>query len=333
MKALVFATSVAAAALLSPVIAQADTVLRLAHSNAVTSPKGTGAEKFAELVGEYTEGRVTVQVFPATQLGSNRKAFTSTRSGAIEMSLTPYSMLADVVPEMSVYVAGYMFENFEEQQKILNHAEFGEAWKESLLERSGLRVLCTYFYGSRNLTTTDTPVKTPADMNGLKIRAVPQPMSMAVIRGLGGTPTPMPISDVFQALGQGVIDGQENPLPTIEGQHFYEAQEYLMMTDHQLIVEPYLINDDVWQSLGEEDQANVQRAADESCALTTELTHKEEASLVEQFKEAGMTVITEAEGLDVPAFRTSVLEEVEQAYDGEIWPEGTIANVRAVLDR
>jgi tripartite ATP-independent transporter DctP family solute receptor len=322
---------VATAILLSPAIVQADTVLRFAHSNAPSSPKGKGADKFAKLVKTYTNGQVAVQVFPNSQLGSNREVFSSTRSGAVQMSITPYSILADVVPEMSIYIAGYLFQNFGQEQKILNNAKLGQKWKTELLNKSGLRILCTYLYGSRDLTTASTPVKSPADLKGLKIRAVPQPMSMAVIRGLGGTPTSIPIAGVFQALKQGVVDGQENPLPTINSQHFYEVQKYLMMTKHQLIVEPYIINENAWQSLDKNKQAAIQRAANKACALTTRLTRQQEASLVKKFKKTGMTVITKTDGLDISAFRSSVRDKMKHTFEGKVWPKGTIQKVEALL--
>ncbi|HEX7073948.1 MAG TPA: TRAP transporter substrate-binding protein [Hyphomicrobiaceae bacterium] len=312
--------------------ATADTVLRFAHVNSPNSPAGKAAEYFQERVQLHTEGRVRVQLFPASQLGNNRQMFSSLRGGSIDLSLTPYPMLADIVPELSVYVAGYMFESFEEQQRILQHPELGASWADQLREKGGLRVLCSFYYGSRNLTTTNKPVRTRKDMQGLKIRAVPQPASMSVIRGLGATPTPVPLAEVFQGLRQGVIDGQENPLPVIYNQKFFEVQDYLMLTNHQLVPLPYVMNEAKWKSLGRDQQA-VQRAADEACARGTELTVQQERELIETFKARGMNVITAQDGLDIEGFRASVREEVQKTFDGEIWPAGTWAKIQSALGR
>jgi len=313
--------------------ALADTTLRFAHVQSPTSPTGKAAQMFADKVAAATDGRIEVQMFPSSQLGNNRKLFASLRSGSIDMSMTPYPVMSDIVPELSVYVAGYMFNGFDEQLVVLDDPDLGVAWAERLLEDGGLRVLCSVLYGARQLTTTDTPVKSAADLQALKIRSVPHPSSMSVVRGLGATPTPVPFPELFQGLQQGVVDGQENPLATIDSNKFYELQDYLMLTSHQLIILPFVINERTWQSLGEEDRQIVQTAADESCAAGTEMTNAEEARLVDVFKERGMTVITEEDGLDVPGFREAVRAEVREAFDGEIWPEGTFDAVEAALGR
>ena len=155
-------------------------------------------------------------------------------------------------------------------------------------------------------------------------------MSLGVITGLGGAPTPVAIAEAFQAMRQGVVDGQENPLPTIWAQKFYEVQGYLMMTRHQMIPEPYLINEEVWQKLSAEDRAGVLKAAKEATAFNTEETIKFEASLMDDLKEKGMTVVTSDE-INLDAFRTSVRAEVSKRFDGPIWPKGTTQKVLDAL--
>ncbi len=172
--------------------ANAQTQLRIAHIFSPNDPTHKGIERFAELAEEFSNGRVTVEIFPSAQLGGNRDLFGLVRTGGIEMSVTPYPLLADAVPEYNIYTAGYMYTGWEQQKKVLDHPDFGQTWNEQLLQETGLRVLDSYFFGARTLTTTDTRVTTPADLNGLKIRAVPNEMSLAVVTGLGGTPTPVP---------------------------------------------------------------------------------------------------------------------------------------------
>ena len=129
---------------------------------------------------------------------------------------------------------------------------------------------------------------------------------------------------------QGVVDGQENPLPTIWSQKFYEVQGYLMMTRHQMIPEPYLINEKVWQGLSAEDQAGVMKAAKEATEFNTAETIKFEASLVEDLKGKGMTVVGTDE-IDLDSFRTAVRAEVAKRFDGPIWPKGTTQKVLDAL--
>jgi tripartite ATP-independent transporter DctP family solute receptor len=314
-----------AAMLAQPALAQ--TELRLAHVQSPDSPSGRGTARFAELVSEYSDGRVTINVFPASQLGNNRKIMGSVRSGAVEMSITPYPLLADIVPELGVYTAGYFYDGWDHLNAVIEHEELGRTWAAALVENGGLRPVGTFYYGARSLTTTDTAATSPADVEGLKIRAVPNEMSLAVVRGLGGTPTPVAFPELFQALRQGTVDGQENPLPTIWAWKFYEVQNHLMLTRHQLIPLPWIINEDAWQELSAEDQEALMRAGEEAAAWTTEQTRQYEAELVDQLRGEGMTVTGEEDGLDLAAFRESVRSEVQETFAGEIWPEGLAERV------
>ncbi|MEQ8323018.1 MAG: TRAP transporter substrate-binding protein [Rhodospirillales bacterium] len=306
--------------------ADAATTLRFGHSNSPDSPKGKAAELFAELVTKYTNGNVVVKVFPSSQLGNNRKLFTAVKTSGIEMAITPFPLLADIVPQYTTYTAGYFYENWDQLKKIIDNPDLGGKWAKQLEEKSGLHVLGTYYYGARNLTTTKTKVTKPADLKGHKIRAVPNEMSLAVVTGLGGAPTPVALSEAFQAMRQGVVDGQENPLPTIWSQKFYEVQNFLMLTRHQMIPEPYLINDKAWKKLSAEDQAGVMKAAKEATEFNTAETIKFEASLIGDLKAKGMTVVGPEE-IDLDAFRAAVRAEVEKRFDGPIWPKGTTQQV------
>ncbi len=310
--------------------ADAQTTIRLGHSNAPTSPKGRAADKFATLVDKYSGGRVTVKIFPSSQLGNNRKLFTAVKTRGIEMSLTPYPLLADIVPEFTTLTAGYFYDNWNQLRKILDHPELGQTWAKTLLEKGRVRILSTYYYGARNLTTANKKVLTPADLEGLKIRAVPNEMSLGVVTGMGASPTPVSLAEAFQAMRQGVVDGQENPLPTIWSQRFYEVQKYLMITRHQHIPEPYLINESVWKKLSAEDQQAVSRAAVEAAEFNTAETLKFEESLIDDLKAKGMTIIP-AEELDIDAFRTAVRSEVIKRFDGPIWPKGTADKVLSTI--
>ena len=191
---------IAVVAVIGAQCASAKTILKFSHVNHQTHPKGIAADRFAELVDKYTNGQINVQVFHAGQLGDLQKAFGSTKLGAIEMSISPYSLLADIVPDLQVYQAGYFFNTYDEVKKVLEHPELGQKWNEKLIEKGGLRVLGSYYFGARNLTTTKLLVKSTTDLKGRKIRCVPHEMSLAVIIGLGGNPTPVNFAELFTAL-------------------------------------------------------------------------------------------------------------------------------------
>jgi TRAP-type transport system periplasmic protein len=303
---------------------------RLAHVQAERSPTGQGTYRFAELVEEYTDGTVTIEVFPASQLGNNSEIFSSVQTGAVDMSITPFPVMADIVPELSIYLAGYFFESHEQQMRVLNHPDYGQAWNQRLVDEGGLRVVGTMLYGFRTLTTTDTPVYSPDDLSGLRLRAVPNTMSLAVARGLGGEPTSVAFAELFEALRQGVVDAQENPLPTIKSNNFNEVQEYLILTRHQLVSLPWVINEASFQQLSENQQEALLRAAAEAGEYTTELTLAEEETLVDELEAGGMTVIGVEDGLDLEAFRNRVQAEVMRAFADE-WPEGLAEEVLALV--
>ena len=320
----------AALALVLPAAAAAqDVTLRMGHIHAASGPTGRGADRFAELVAEYSEGRGEVQVFPAAQLGGLPDLFGASRSGAIDIALTPYPLLSDIVQSYAILTAGYVFDNYDHQLAVLQNADLGQAWNAELEQEGGLVVLANYYFGARTLTTTDTPVRTPADLSGLKIRAVGNPLSLATIRGLGANPTPLPLSELFQGLSQGIVDGQENPLPTIYNQKFFDVQDYVILTRHQLIPIPFTMNGRSWSRLGDDDKAAVRRAAEEAAAFMTETVMAEEASLLGQLEAEGMTVIGPEQGLDLDAFRAAVAAELAP-LDGTEWPAGLLQAVSAL---
>lgn len=325
-------TAFAAAVAVAPVAAAAQEItLRLAHVVKEGDPAYIGAEAFGARVAELSDGRIDVKIFPAGQLGNNRKLFAQIQSGAVDMSFTPFNMLADIVPEFSIVTGGYMFESPEHQRRLLESAEFGQAWADQLLEKGNLRILSHFFYGTRNLTTAKVEVRSPEGLSGLKIRAVPNAMSLATVRGLGAAPTPVAWPETFQALRQGIVDGQENPIPVLYAAGFYEVQKYLIKTRHQMSALPFLIREPSWAKLSAADQQILQQAATEAAALATktmvEFTQTLEADLVAK----GMTIVELTE-TERAAFRDRVRASVAEEFDGKVFPAGLIAKVHALAD-
>lgn len=315
----------------SPTVMAADT-LRMGHIQAADTPAAQGAAKLAELAAEYSGGDLEIRIYPSGQLGDVRGLVGSVKTGALDIAEGTFPLLADVVPLYNIYNAGYFYENWEELKAVTRHEDFGQAWNATLLEESGMRMIGAFYYGARNVTTNGIAVKSPADLAGKKIRAVPNEMSLAVVTGLGGKPTPVPFAELFQALSQGVVDGQENPLPTIMGERFYEVQDTLNLTNHQLITLPWIINERSFQRLSEANQQALLKAAAEAADFASALTVEEEATLAERLEAEGMTVVRPGDGMDLDAFRASVRAEVETRFEGKVWPEGLAADVRAMLD-
>jgi len=308
-----------------PATAQ-DVSLKLGYVDKPTQPRGMGFARFAELVPEYTDGRVAIELFDSGHLGNDREMFNQLLTGAIDMGKPSYPILSDVVPEMSVFLAGYFFDSYDDHLRLIAAPQFGGAWNEQLLDMAGLRIIGNSYQGVRNVTLNGIQPRSPEDMAGVKLRAVPNPMALSVVSGLGANPTPVPFPELFQALSQNVVDGQENPLPTIWANKFYEVQDTLVRTDHQLASAPVIINEKSWQKLSAEDQAGVVRAMTEAMDYAEALGKEMEANLIEDLKAAGMTVV-ELTDAEKEAFRASVQASVMAKFDGDIWPDGFAQSV------
>lgn len=301
-------------------------VMRLAHVYQLDSPSGMGFQAFAEKVEEYSQGRIEMKVFPAGHLGSNRNIYISSKTGAIDFCVPTFPMLADIVPEMTILNAGYLFDDFEDIKRLLVDPNLGQKWNEEIVEKSHVRILGAYYYGKRVVTTGKKSFTNPEGVKGLKIRAVPNPMSLSVIKGLGGNPTPMAMKEIFIGLSQGVIDAQENPYPTIWANKWYEVQKYAIETNHQLNAIPFAISERSWKKLSPEDRIAIERASSETMDIISGLTREFEADIAERLKAKGMIIVPHDE-LDIEAFKSSVRESVKAQFEGKVWPVGLMDQV------
>lgn len=305
--------------------------LRLGLTNNPGDPAFEGATRLAEKVLEATDGRVEIKVFGNSELGDNQQLFNQVASGAIEMAVVPFGVLADVVPEYTATLGGYFYDDWSELKKVLDSDELGVSWNQRLLDATGLEVLGFWFQGARQVTTTDRELRSPADFKGIKLRAVPNPISLATIRGLGANPTPVPFPELFGALRQGIVDGQENPVGTIHSARLYEVQKYLILTGHQLQALPWLMNTSSWSGISDEDRATITAVAQEVAEWTTNYTIEIEGSLVAKLEAEGMNIVRLSEE-EYAAFRDSVQAETRKEFDGKIWPEGLIDTILMVTE-
>lgn len=294
--------------------------IKLAHVNAVKHPTNLGAMKFKEIVEAKSKGELKVTVYPASQLGGVDPQLAAIKVGDIQAAFSTYPKMGDMVKDFTILTAGYLFLNFEHQRSVLQ-SKLGKSWEEALIKKGGLRILDSIYYGVRHLTTTKKAIYSPKDLRGLKIRSVPNPMSQAVITGMGATPTPVPFPELFNALRQGVVDGQENPLSVIWNQKLYELQKYLMLTGHQVITLPLIMNNEFFEGLSPVFQKIVLKAAEEACSYGSKLAIDEENSEIVNLKKKGMTVISEKEGLNQKAFRESVVRVVRERFEEKLGKE------------
>ena len=264
----------------------ADFVFKLGHIADPENPYAKGAEKFAQLVKEKTGGKVEIQVFPSSQLGNQRDLVEGTQFGTIDFTMTSTAVLGNFLPQIAVFDLPFIFRDVQHAYKALDTVGMEIAQK-----LQGMKLLAYYENGVRHMTNSKRPIRKPEDMKGLKIRVMEQPIYIEMIKALGGNPTPMAFGELFTALQQGVVDGQENPAAHIYTARFFEVQKYISLTAHTYSAEPMLVSLAAWNKLPKELQEKVQAAANESKDWQRDLCRQLEEGYWTKIKESGKSEI------------------------------------------
>ena len=268
----------------------ADVVLKLGHIAESTNPYGMGADYFAELVKKKSNGAIEVKVFPSSQLGAQKELIEGLIYGTVDMTLTGTAELGTFQPQMALFDMPFLFKDRAHAYKALDTVgmELGKP-----LEGKGIKLLGYMENGVRHMTNNVRPIKTPADMKGLKIRVMNNKVYVEMIKALGASPTPMALAELYSAMQQGTVDGQENPSAHIYTKRFYEVQKYASLTGHAYAAEPVLISLATWKKLTPAQKEIIQSAATESIAWQRALSVKEDSEFWEKIKKTGkMEVIT-----------------------------------------
>ena len=322
---LLAAATASAAFLAGPGPASAQTkVIRWGDVVGGTHPSVMMIERVGKAVKEKTQGRVEIQGFPGGQLGGSRDMIEAVANNIQTVVTEGAANFGQWVPSISIVEAPYIWRDSAHMVKTLS-GEFGEELNKQLIEKRGMRILGATYYGTRHLTTSRKEVKSVADMAGFKLRVPENDVFRAMAESWGARPTPMNFGELYLALSQNAVDGQENPLPTIQSGKFQEVQKYLVLTGHILTPRLVVINEGFWKSLGAADQKIVKDAMDEGIAWQDQEIIKAEAALVDTFKAAGMTVIQP----DVEAFRKATLAAVPPKFEAR-WGKGTWERIQAV---
>lgn len=287
--------------------------LTIGHSVAATAPVNLGAIKFKELVEEASEGRITVEVYPAEEIGSEPELMEGLALGNVSIALVATAVAADTCPALGVYALPYILEGDDDRAQYeslrkLTSSEFNQQIKDECEQSSGNIVIDnSWWYGNRNLTTGDREVKVPEDTRGLIIRTPPADLHTMAIKAFGAETMPMPFSEVYTALDTGVIDGQENPISTIYQNALYEVQDHLTLTRHMTQNQALLMNADFFHSLSEADQELILSAIDEAGQYQSDLQLTTNEKELELLRERGMNIVTP----DIAPFKASVESAVE----------------------
>jgi TRAP-type transport system periplasmic protein len=275
----------------------AQTTLRLAHIYDPSHAWSRGAEMAAKLVEERTEGQIKIEVYPNGQLGTEEQITEAAIFGSIDIAISGAGQIGNLFKPINVLEMPYTFENNDHVLRFAK-SDIGQQMFADLEQEFSLKVLAAMPYGTRQLTS-NKPINTPEDLKGFKLRVAEQQVSLEYARAMGADPTPIAFQEVYMALQQGVVDGQENPLPTIHAQKFYEVQDYINLTSHVINCGTFVMNGDKFNSLSEEHQQVMLDAWSEVAEFITADINESEKKLGAFFEEEGCTLIEP----DIDAFR------------------------------
>ena len=303
---------------------RAQRVLRLATLQGGSQPAYAGARRFAELVGERSGGEIEVRVFPDGQLGTEQESLEGVKLGTIDLFMGSTGAVGRFLPRLEAFSHPYLWRDTAHLLATVR-GPLGQELSKQLVAAHCIRILdMGWVFGRRHLTTTKTPVTTPGDMAGLKIRVQPTKIYLATIQAMGGTPTPMDFKEVYTSLQTGVIDGQENPVNVLATRKFYEVQGYLMLTGHITQNQALVVGEQLYGSLSPEQRALLVQAARDAGDDQNRLLAKSEEADLALLRGNGMKVVEP----DVAAFRAATAD-VHLAFD-EQWGAGFFERLKSV---
>lgn len=288
-KTLIRATlAVAAALAMAPAAMAQTTKLTLGHGAAPGNPRHEASMKFAELVKARTAGRIEVQVSPSAQLGDDAAMVTALRTGALDLSANSQGAVAAVVPEYAAFGMPFLFASLPQAWKVLDGA-LGKELADKSAEK-GLIVLGYWDNGVRHMSNSKRPILKPADLQGMKMRTPPDAVTVDIMKALGAEAQQIKFAELYVALQQGVVDGQENPLMNIHASKLYEVNKFVSLTGHKYEMTPFLMSKRSWERLPEADRKALNEAAAEATQLQRKLSQEADEKLVAELKAKGVRV-------------------------------------------
>jgi TRAP-type transport system periplasmic protein len=310
--------------------------LRLAHTDApdpFTAKKHAFALMFKDIVEKRTQGQVQIEIYPANQLGGEREIIEAVQIGTLDLALSSDGGLSGFYPPSMVLSMPYLFSSYEEAWKVLD-GELGQALTADMVAQAGLRNLGYAQTGFRHFLNARREVRSPADMEGLKIRVMESPLYINMVEALGGNPTPVPWPEVYSAAQQGVVDGMELPVGSVVMVKLYEVQSYMILDGHTFSTDFLLINEDLFQSLDRNIQNALLEAGHVGAVAGRAIEALNSALGVEELERQGMTVYSPTAD-ELAQFRelsqAPVLDWLRQELGADsVWVDRVLAAVEEV---
>jgi len=305
-KTLLVGLMITALLVLLCVPAMAKMELKLAHYGAESHPSQKAALMFAEGVAKRTNGEITVVVYPNNALGAPPELLEQAILGIVDMVLPTQGQLDKYAKPFAGVMLPFAYDDYQHAYRVIDSPEF-VGWVGSMLEKENLIFLSNWEWGFRHATNNLRPVKTPEDLKGMKIRVPGEIQLRSTFEACGAVVTAVSFAELYMAMKQGVVDGQENPISVIYSNKLYETQKYLSLTKHSYNSMVHVIGKKTWEKLTPEQQKIIKEESEKARDFFRKTVQNEEASQIEELKKLGMIVNTD---VDFAAFKKAL----EPAY-------------------
>jgi tripartite ATP-independent transporter DctP family solute receptor len=292
--------------------AMAVTTMRISVSIPQNSHQGVAIDTFAKEVEKRTEGRYKIQTFYSASLGAEREATEAVQLGTQELTFTSTGPIPNFVPEVKILDVPFLFRDYAHARAVLD----GPIGQELLqkFDARGIKALAWGENGFRHMTNSKRSVNAPEDLKGLKMRTMENPVHVQAYKGFGIIPTPMAFSEVFTALQQGTVDGQENPLSVITSAKFDQVQKYLTLTGHVYSPCVFLMNKGAFDKLSAADKTAFLEAAKEGVKANRMRVDSDEKMAVADLRAKGMTVVDQVDKTRFQSALSPVYADFEKQF-------------------
>ena len=281
--------------------------LKLGHAMSEGTNATNLIHEFAVKVGEETEGRVKIEDFPNSQLGSETDMLEQIQLGSLDAGAIMTGSMQAIEPKMAIEDLPYMWKDIDHARNAFD-GEFGD-YLGKLMENYGLQKIGFIEWGYREITNNKRPIVKPEDLKGMKIRVAQNKLRVDAFEKLGALPTMLAFSELYGALQQGVVDSQENPLANIVAANFNEVQKYLSITDHFYNQAMVVVNKDTWEKINEDDRKIILDCMNELSEKIKDANDKDHNSYIETLRSKGMEI---NDNVDKEAFRKAMLPVYEE---------------------
>lgn len=262
--------------------------IKLAHGLGVSHPVHKAMVYMADRVEENSGGKLKLEIYPSSQLGSERQCLELLQIGSLGMTKVSAAVMENFSPDLRVFGYPYLFRNNEHRFKVYD----GEIGQKLLLdgEKFWLHGLTYFDAGNRSFYTKNHPIHKPEDLKGLKIRVMQSPTAINLVKSLGAAPTPISWGELYTALQQGVVDGAENNLPSFYTSKHYEVCKYFTVNEHSSVPDILVISTIIWNDLSSEEKKWINDAAQDATVYQRKLWHESEEEALQAIEKAGVEV-------------------------------------------